>query len=56
MSPDDTAPPSAVRRARRFALRYWVALILVVLHTDTFTRFHPIWGKPAGRRGGRFQR
>ncbi len=31
MSPDDTAPPSAVRRARRFALRYWVALILVAL-------------------------
>ncbi len=31
MSPDDTAPPSAVRWARRFALRYWMALILVAL-------------------------
>ncbi len=31
MSPDDIAPPSAARRAGRFALRYWVALILVAL-------------------------
>ena len=31
MSPDDTAPPSPARRAGRFALRYWVALILVAL-------------------------
>jgi putative membrane protein len=31
MSPDDTAQPSVVGRAGRFALRYWVALVLVTL-------------------------
>lgn len=31
MPPDDAAATSTGRRARRFAVRHWVALILVVL-------------------------
>jgi LPXTG-motif cell wall-anchored protein len=31
MPPDDTEVPAAGRRVRRFALRYWVAIILVAL-------------------------
>ncbi|BBA85971.1 MULTISPECIES: LPXTG cell wall anchor domain-containing protein [Mycobacterium] len=31
MSPDDAAATSTGSRARRFAVRHWVALILVVL-------------------------